>query len=39
MKLTKPVLDFYSKNANFIEIDGATEIEQITNKINELLNV
>ena len=39
MKTTKPVLDFYSKNANFIEIDGAAEIEQITNKINDVLNV
>ena len=39
MKLTKPVLDFYSKNANFIEIDGATGIEQITNKINEVIKV
>ena len=39
MKTTKPVLDFYSKNANFTEIDGAAEIEQITDKINEVLNV
>jgi len=39
MKTTKPVLDFYSKNANFIEIDGAAEIEQITSKINVVLNV
>ncbi len=39
MKTTKPVLDFYSKNANFTEIDGAAEIEQITNKINDVLNV
>ena len=39
MKTTKPVLDFYSKNANFTEIDGADEIEQITNKINHVLNV
>jgi adenylate kinase len=39
MKTTKPVLDFYSKNANFTEIDGAAEIEQITNKINSVLNV
>ena len=39
MKTTKPVLDFYSKNGNFTEIDGAAEIEQITNKINEVLNV
>ena len=39
METTKPVLDFYSKNANFTEIDGAAEIEQITNKINDVLNV
>ena len=39
MKTTKPVLDFYSKNANFTEIDGAAEIDQITNKINEVLEV
>ena len=39
MKTTKPVLDFYSKNENFIEIDGAAEIELITSKINEVLNV
>ena len=39
MKTTKPVLDFYSKNKNFIEIDGAAEIEQITNEINGVLNV
>ena len=39
MKTTKPVLDFYSKNFNYIEIDGAAEIGQITNKINDVLNV
>tara|TARA_B110000259_G_C13863602_1_gene341894 strand:- start:17 stop:658 length:642 start_codon:yes stop_codon:yes gene_type:complete len=39
MKTTKPVLDFYSKNDNFTEIDGAAEIEQINNKINDVLNV
>jgi len=39
MKTTRPVLDFYSKNENFTEIDGAAEIEQITNKINDVLNV
>ena len=39
MSTTKPVLDFYSKNENFTEIDGAAEIEQITNKINDVLNV
>ena len=39
METTKPVLDFYSKNKNFTEIDGAAEIEQITNEINGVLNV
>ena len=39
MTSTKPVLDYYSKNVNFTEIDGATEIEQITNKINDVLTV
>ena len=39
MSTTKPVLDFYSKNINFTEIDGAAEIEQITNKIDEVLGV
>tara|TARA_B110000261_G_scaffold42760_1_gene50237 strand:+ start:174 stop:815 length:642 start_codon:yes stop_codon:yes gene_type:complete len=39
MTATKPVLDFYSKNANFTEIDGSVEIEQITNKINDVLKV
>ena len=39
MKTTRPVLDFYSKNENFTEIDGASEIEQINNKINDVLNV
>ena len=39
MKTTKPVLDFYSKNSNFHEIDGTSEIELITTKINEIINV
>jgi adenylate kinase len=39
MSATKPVLDFYDKHANFTEIDGAAEIEQITNKINNVLAV
>ena len=39
MKTTRPVLDFYSKNVNFTEIDAAAEIELITNKINGVLNV
>ena len=37
MKTTKPVLDFYSKNLNFYEIDGSLEIDQITNKIDAFL--
>ena len=39
MNTTKPVLDFYSKNANFTEIDGTAGIEQITTKINDILKV
>jgi len=39
MSSTKPVLDFYSKNSNFTEIDGAGEIDEITNKIDEILKV
>ena len=39
MTATKPVLDFYSKNPNFTEIDGGVEIDQITAKINDILNV
>ena len=39
MKTTKPVLDFYSKNSNFYELDGGSKIEKITAKINSFLNV
>ena len=39
METTKPVLDFYSKNSNFHEIDGSDEIVQITNKIDSFINV
>ena len=39
MNITKPVLDFYSKNVNFTEIDGSSEIEEITSKINSILRV
>ena len=39
METTKPVLDFYSKNANFHEIDGTSEIEVITAKIDEIISV
>ena len=39
MKTTKPVLEFYSKNANFHEIDGTQEIDEITRKIETFINV
>ena len=39
MELTKPVLEFYSKNSNFYEIDGALKIEEITAKIDSFLTV
>ena len=39
MKTTKPVLDFYSKNPKFNEIDGSLKIEEITAKIDAFLNV
>ena len=39
METTKHVLDFYSKNTNFYEIDGALEINEITTKIDAFINV
>jgi adenylate kinase len=39
MATTRPVLDFYSKNSNFHEIDGTHEIEEITRKIDTFINV
>ncbi len=39
METTKPVLEYYSKNPNFHEIDGAQEIDEITDKIDAFLNV
>ena len=39
MSTTRPVLDFYSGNANFTEIDGTAEIDKITRKINDILKV
>ena len=39
METTKPVLNFYSKNPNFNEIDGTLEIEEITAKIDTFLQV
>ena len=39
METTKPVLDFYSKNSNFHEIDGSQKIDEITTKIEAFINV
>tara|TARA_B100001758_G_scaffold178168_1_gene154922 strand:+ start:68 stop:631 length:564 start_codon:yes stop_codon:yes gene_type:complete len=39
METTRPVLDFYSKNTNFYEIDGGDEISIISSKIEHILNV
>ena len=39
IETTKPVLDYYSKNTNFHEINGAMEIDHITSKIKAFLNV
>ena len=39
METTKPVLDYYSKNSNFYEINGALKIEEITAKIDDFLKV
>ena len=39
MKTTQPVLNFYSKNPNFKEIDGSMEINKITSKIDTFINV
>ena len=39
MEVTKPVLDYYSKNYNFHEVDGSMEIVGISQKIEEILKV
>jgi len=39
MRKTKPVLDFYSSRNYFHEIDGTSEIQVITNKIEQILRV
>ena len=38
METTKPVLDFYSKNSNFFDVDGTLEIDEITRKIEAFIN-
>ena len=39
METTKPVLDYYSKKPNFYEIDGGEKIDEISNKIEQILSV
>ena len=39
METTKPVLNYYSINSNFNEIDGSLKINEITSKINDILKV
>ena len=39
MDTTKPVLDFYSQKSNFFEIDGDEKIDNIFNKIVQILSV
>ena len=39
METTRPVLDFYSKNRNFYEINGDEEIQVISSKIEHILTV
>ena len=39
MDTTRPVLDFYSKNPNFYEIDGSEKIEVISSKIEQILSL
>jgi adenylate kinase len=38
-KTTQPVLDYLSKNLRFYEIDGTQKIDEITAKIDGILNV
>jgi len=38
MEITKPVLDYYSKNPNFHEVDGSLKIDEISSKIEEIVN-
>ena len=39
METTQPVLDFYSQNPNFKEVDGGLKIDEITSKIDTFINV
>ena len=39
MNTTKPVLNYYSENPKFREIEGSLEIDEITRKIDTFINV
>ena len=39
MNTTAPVLNYYSENPKFNEIDGSLEIDEITRKIDTFINV
>ena len=39
METTQPVLNFYSENPNFKEINGGLEINEITREIDAFINV
>jgi len=39
METTRPVLDFYSKNPNFYEMDGSEKIEVISSKIEQIITL
>ena len=39
MDTTKPVLEFYSSHKNYHEIDGSMKINEITSKIEEIINL
>ena len=39
IETTRPVLNFYSKNPNFYEIDGGEKINEISSKIEQILSV
>ena len=39
MKITEPVLNYYSLDSNFKEVDGSLKIDEISSKIDDLLRV
>ena len=39
MEITNPVLEYYSKNQNFHEVDGSMDKENIAQKIEDILKV